>query len=667
MSRRLHPQDLPAGAAVRSRRARLARVLPALWLGLCAFAAQAAAPLMELTVGHSGTVRIEEEIATAAIGNPDIAQTLVIRPDTLLINAAATGATSLTLFGKSGYQYDYRLLVSHDLTLLRQHLKQLDPRIEVAPDPNGGAVVLSGTVASKAVALNAEAAAIRFFADTTVTLRSTPRTIRESVTTTAHSEPQATATAAQTTSSRTTTTIVNAADGDSTLEQSMTGRAEVRVINLLMTEEVLQPPAQRLQALLGQVDGRIRVEQVNEVFVLKGRVATPAALSRTLGIADRFVSLEARPDIRVFSDQGGVLAGDLDAERAQGVEPVDPTLAVQRLNSNSNRNTGNRNGGASSGLKQPLHEGKGNLAQNIARGDVITAANGRVMSLLQVDDQPRVEIQMRIVAVDRSRTDELGIDWRLDGNKITIGSLHGGVVDILPSPDDWRGSSNGDDVINTGSANLIGLLTPGSYAIQAFIRAIEDKGAATILSEPLLTAVSGESSSFLVGGSIPIPQQTTTGSQNLNPQTETNVVFLDYGLKLIVRPTVLENGKISVVLDQSISEPDYARQIKLLGEPVPAFTQRTVSTVTEAQDGETWAVAGLITEEVSKKLREVPFISKVPVLGALFRNKTDRDIRSELMITVTARRVGGTAGTAANDVAEPPAAALTVPQQDGAS
>lgn len=660
MLHHLHPQALSAGAAVRSRRVRLTRALPALWLGLCAFAAQAAAPLMELTVGHSGTVRIEEEIATAAIGNPDIAQTLVIRPDTLLINAAATGATSLTLFGKSGYQYDYRLLVSHDLTLLRQHLKQLDPRIEVAPDPNGGAVVLSGTVASKAVALNAEAAAIRFFADTTVTLRSTPRTIRESVTTTAHSEPQATATAAQTTSSRTTTTIVNAADGDSTLEQSMTGRAEVRVINLLMTEEVLQPPAQRLQALLGQVDGRIRVEQVNEVFVLKGRVATPAALSRTLGIADRFVSQEARPDIRVFSDQGGVLAGDLDAERAQGVEPVDPTLAVQRLNSNSNRNTGNRNGGASSGLKQPLHEGKGNLAQNIARGDVITAANGRIMSLLQVDDQPRVEIQMRIVAVDRSRTDELGIDWRLDGNRVSIGSLHGGVVEELPSP-------TTTEKINTGSANLIGFLYPGSYAIQAFIRAIEDKGAATILSEPLLTAVSGESSSFLVGGSIPIPQQTTTGSQNLNPQTETNVVFLDYGLKLIVRPTVLENGKISVVLDQSISEPDYARQIKLLGEPVPAFTQRTVSTVTEAQDGETWAVAGLITEEVSKKLREVPFISKVPVLGALFRNKTDRDIRSELMITVTARRVGGTAGSAANDVAEPPAAALTVPRQDGAS
>lgn len=596
---------------------------------------------MQITVGHSGTLILEEDIATAALGNPNIAQTVVVKPNTLLINASSTGATSLTLFGKSGHIYDYRLLVSHDLTLLRNHLKKLDNRINVETDPNGNAIVLTGVAASKAVIDSAEAAAIRFFAESDVTLHAKPREVRESLTTTERSTA-ATASAAppatQTYTSRTTTTVVDAKNGNTEIEQILTGKANVRVINLLMTAEALLPPAEQLQGLLRQIDLRITAEQVNEVFVLKGRVTTPAALSRSLAIADRFVSQESKLDINVISDQGGVLAGDLSEEFKQGVEPVDPALSVQQVGDRGSRGGGSqRGGGAAAGLKQPLHHGKGNLAQNISRGDVITAAGGRVMSLIQLDQQPRVEIQMRIVAVDRNKTDELGIDWRLDGKKIAIGSLTGGVVETLPSPSDLSG--NGDP-IDTGSANLIGFLFPGSYTIQAFLRAIEDKGAANTLSEPLLTAISGESSSFLVGGSIPIPSQTLSpGNATQNAVATTNVIYLDYGLKLIVRPTVLENGKIAIVLDQSITEPDYGKQIKLLGEPVPAFVQKTVSTVSEAADGETWAVAGLITEEVSKKLREVPFISKVPILGALFRNKTDKNSRTELMITVTARRV----------------------------
>ncbi len=633
--------------------------LLALLLGLAGIA-RAEPPLMEITLGHSRTIWIEEDIATAALGNPDIAEVVVVKPNTLLINGKASGATSLTLFGKSGHLYDYRLLVTRDLSLLRSHLRKLDDGIHVETDPNGDAVVLTGMVATKAIIDAAEAAAIRFFAETTAAVRLQPREVRESVISVPAGTPDAAAQPQP-------TVIPGARNGLATIEQTMAGNTQVRVINLLMTAEVLLPPAQQMERLLRQVDPRISVTQVNEVFVLKGRVATPAALSRALAMADRFVSQEASPDIRVFSDQGGVLAGDLTGQRDEGVEPVDPVLSVQQIGGTGARSgrtgarsggTGGRGGvgggGAAAGLRQPLHENKGNLAQNISRGDVVTAAAGLVMSLLQVDEQPRVEMQLRIVAVDRNRTDELGIDWRLDGNRISIGSLHGGVVSTLPAP-------TSSAPIDTGSANLIAAFFPGSYSIQAFLRAVEDKGAANTLSEPLLTAVSGESTSFLVGGSIPVPTQTLVpGTPTANPIGATNVLYLDYGLKLIVRPTVLENGKISIVLDQSISEPDYGRQIKLLGEPVPAFTQRTVSTVTEAEDGETWAVAGLITEEVSRKLRAVPFISRVPVLGALFRNKTDKDSRTELMITVTARRIGAAAQVTALRDAEAPQG-LTLP------
>lgn len=585
---------------------------------------------MQITVGHSGTLILEEDIATAALGNPNIAQTVVVKPNTLLINASSTGATSLTLFGKSGHIYDYRLLVSHDLSLLRGHLKKLDSRIQVETDPNGNAVVLSGIAKSKEIIERAVEAAIRFFGESSVTMSN-----------------QLTARALNDPTNLTTTHAKNST-GNVTTNSSASHRetlrsAETRIINLITTDEGMMPAAARMQNLLQTVDKRISVEQANNAFVLKGNVATPAALSRALAMADRFISQDLKIDINVISDQGGVLAGELSEERDEGIETVDPVLSVQRAGGSSGRGgSGGRSGGAGAGLRQPLHFDKGNLAQNISRGDVITAAGGRVMSLLQIDDQPRIEMQMRIVAVDRNKTDELGIDWRLDGSKVSIGSKTGGVVDVLPSPNSLI---NGTGTIDSGSANLVGFFFPGSYAIQAFLRAIEDKGAANTLSEPLLTAVSGESTSFLVGGSIPVPSQTLTpGNATSNAVATTNVVYLDYGLKLIVRPTVLENGKIAIVLDQSISEPDYGKQIKLLGEPIPAFIQKTVSTVTEAEDGETWAVAGLITEEVSKKLREVPFISKIPVLGALFRNKTDKNSRTELMITVTARRVGAKPG-----------------------
>lgn len=563
-------------------------------------------PLMEIQLGHSRTIWIEEDIATAALGNPAIAETVVIKPNTLLINGKSPGATSLTLFSKSGHHYDYRLLVVRDLSLLQNYLQKIDSGIHVSTDPNGDAVVLTGVVASKAIIDVAEIATIRFFAQ--------PAPAPAPVATTGQ---QATP----------PSSLVAPASNPVT--------SAIRVINLLMTAETLQPPFKQLESLLKQVDERIRVSQVQHVFVLKGKVATPAALSRALAIADRFVSQAASPDITVFSDQGGVLAGNLQTARDGGSDPVDPVLVVQQVGTGR---TGGQGGGTvpgagATGLTQPLHASKGNLAQNIARGDVITVANGRVMSMLQVDDQPRVELQMRIVAVDRNKTDELGIDWRLDGSKVTIGSLHGEVVESLPSPTTTL-------PVNVGSANLVAALFPGSYAIQAFLRAIEDKGAATTLSEPLLTAISGESTSFLVGGTIPIPAQTLApGTPTANPVVTTNVIYLSYGLKLIVRPTVLENGKISIVLDQSLSEPDYGKQIKLLGAPVPGFVQKTVSTVTEAEDGEMWAVAGLISEEVSEKLRAVPFISQVPVLGALFRSKTGKASRTELIITVTARRI----------------------------
>lgn len=422
----------------------------------------------------------------------------------------------------------------------------------------------------------------------------------------------------------------------------------------------------QLKTLLNQIEPNVTVDEIGEVVVLKGTVKTAAALNRVLTIADRFMSSSATPDFSVISDQGGVLAGNTD--ETEEVDPVRQNLALQILNVGGAKGGGQGGGarggrgGVAASLSQPLYPNKGNLAQNISRGDVVMVAQGKVMSLIKVESQPKVEIQMQIVAVDRNKTDELGWDWRLTSiiekgsstTGVSIGSLLGGVVPSIGSGigGTGTGDTGGTDV---GTSTIAGILTYANPAqgitlgLVNFLKLIEEKGAGATLSEPLITSLSGESASFLVGGSLPIPVQAiSAGSATQNAVVSTNVTFVQYGLSLIVRPTVLENGKISIVLDQSISEPDYTNAFTLLGAPIPSFKQKTISTLTESASGETWAVAGLLTEEDTKKLSEVPYFSQIPVLGNLFKKKNNKVSRNELFIVVNARRIDGVNNTTQN-------------------
>lgn len=275
--------------------------------------------LLEIQLGHSRTLTAREDVVTAAFGNPAIASSVVVKPNTLLINAKQPGSTSLTLFGRSGAVEQYRILVSHDLSMLRAHLAKLDRGIRVDTDPNGNGVILSGVVATKAMIGAAELAAQRFFAEADVTIKRTPNEILDSDALNAANQRQP----------GVGTDPGTRFEQEFTLQETLRSRPATRVINLLMTAESLLPPAMQLESLLKRVDQRIEVELVSDVFLLKGRVETPAALARALGIADRFVSQEVMTDIKVVSDYGGVLAGDLTEEFEEGVDVVDPNLIVQ--------------------------------------------------------------------------------------------------------------------------------------------------------------------------------------------------------------------------------------------------------------------------------------------------------------------------------------------------
>ena len=667
---------------------------------------------IEVIKNNSKTVAVPEKIKTMIIGNPAIARVVVLNPETLLINGTTFGNTSLSLIGKSGEQYEYKIHVTHDLSLLREHLKKIDSRIDAKTDLNSDAIILTGVAANVSLVNAAEESAYRFFGDSEnsitissdetgnqfnrfqnqslkylkeandylskidddfdgsigdVVAQNRSNKINEKKANIARQNAIAAA------------SIERARNPDRSISSSKTGQtktltSQIRIINLILSETALMPPAQRLETLLAQIDKRITVEEVNGVMMLKGQVKTPAALARVLSTADRFVAGgNILPDFSVVSDQGGVLAGNTDEEEI--ANPVLPGGAGGQGNRGRGRGNGAGagaggvgggvgGGGAAGGRGNSggaigtqnvtaltLGNAKGNLAQNIARGDVVMAANGRVMSTIRVDSNPRIEIQMRIVGVDRNKTEEFGIDWSLATNStkngkstsVRLTSLFGQNKLSLPGLIDANTGENLESALNSFRISHFDPLKGFGINLSTFIRWIQSNGSGQTLTEPLLTALSGESATFNVGGTIPVlTQDTTTFANNgVTQNTQQTLTFLQYGLGIVVRPTILENGKISIVLDQTLSEPDYTVAAPVSNSSsIPGFKTRTVNTITETSDGETWAVAGLLNEEDTKKVDSIPYLSNLPVIGWLFKKEEKGKSRRELLLVVTARLVG---------------------------
>ncbi len=613
---------------------------------------------LRIVRGHSRILNTSGPVATIAVGNPGIVRATAVKNTAILINAGNPGSTSLTLILKNGAIVPYRIIVTHDVTHLARHLQQLDPRIRVESDPNADAIILTGIVRNKSVVERAFEAATRYFGQSEITISTNPRENRERPAQRGTSAPPGSASAPISGPEGTAAgEPVSGAEGErSRISEELTSGA-TRVINLLVTEDALRTAAERLQDILRRVDPKITAEEVNGVFVLRGKVATPTALSRALALADRFVRAEGNPDFAVISDRGGVLAGNLTAE--EEFEPVVDPLSLPSLGGVGGRSVASRTGtgssrrGGSLALPVDISPAKGNLGQNVSRADVVMIAGGRVMSLLEVAHQPRVEIKMSIVAVDRNRTEELGINWRIDGSRVSVSTAGNRLFTPPNNP------TTSLPPVPLGGLNAVAKLVGGTTTVQVFLQALEQTGAAQSVSEPILSAVSGEATSFLVGGNIPLPVETVVpGTPTQNALVLNNVEFIEFGLRIVARPTVLEDGRISIVLDQMFTEPDNSRAIIIDGVVVPGFKQRSVRTLTESSDGETWAVAGLVSDTDTQSTSAVPWISRVPVLGVLFRSKSDEKVRTELIVTVTARKVpeGGFAAmapTAASDASQP--------------
>ncbi len=258
-----------------------------------------------------------------------------------------------------------------------------------------------------------------------------------------------------------------------------------------------------------------------------------------------------------------------------------------------------------------------------------------VISRLKIATPLQVNLQVRIAEVSRSLVKSLSVNIAsfdpTSGTKFVIGQGSGkfpqyvpggplgigqeaseGITNVIPS-------TNGTTLGLTGKVlglDLLGALDAG-----------ETVGLVSTLAQPNLTALSGETADFLAGGEYPIPISQALGT--------TSIEYKKYGISLSYTPTVLTNGRISMRVRPEVSELSSEGSVTLNGYEVPALTVRRTETTIELGSGQSFMIAGLLSNNTANTIQKMPGAGDLPILGSLFRSTGYRRGETELVIIVT--------------------------------
>ncbi|KVC99132.1 secretin [Burkholderia ubonensis] len=252
---------------------------------------------------------------------------------------------------------------------------------------------------------------------------------------------------------------------------------------------------------------------------------------------------------------------------------------------------------------------------NGANGD--SKSGGTVLNMLTVTAPQQVMLEVKVAEVSKTLINQLGSAFNIQGG---FGSWSGALVSNL-----LAGVASG---IVANKAN--------NRPFRVAVDAQNTDDLVKILAEPNLVTISGQEATFLAGGKIfiPVPQSNTGGGTTITLQEE------EFGVALRFLPTVLSNGSISLKVAPEVSELSQTgvtlTATNVAGASIlPLITTRRASTTVQMADGETFAIGGLIKNNVTGALKAVPGIGEIPVLGALARSTSFQQDRTELIFIVT--------------------------------
>jgi pilus assembly protein CpaC len=223
-------------------------------------------------------------------------------------------------------------------------------------------------------------------------------------------------------------------------------------------------------------------------------------------------------------------------------------------------------------------------------GEIYTPPGQPPINNTTIDGSQQINIRVRFAEVSRNELQALGFTWKIFAGTGSLGL--GNKVDI--------------DVI---------------------VEALRRNGVLTILAEPNLTAVTGQTASFLAGGEVPVPIAQPGGVMH--------VEYKPFGVSLEFMPTIVRTNRIGLHVRPQVSTLAHVGEVKINGIDLPSFMVRRADTTVEVASGQTFAIAGLFQRQLTEDLDKFPLLGEVPVLGAIFTSERFRRNETELVILIT--------------------------------
>jgi pilus assembly protein CpaC len=253
----------------------------------------------------------------------------------------------------------------------------------------------------------------------------------------------------------------------------------------------------------------------------------------------------------------------------------------------------------------------------------------KVINMLQLpsgQESQQVMLQVRFAEVNRRAITELGVNFVVNRPDYLGRSTTQQFA--APTIDNQQGE---DKTVFSDFLNLFFFNRQEGWG--AIVKALQSKGFFQSLAEPNLIAYNNQEASFLAGGEIPVPVVQGAGANSA-----VTVIWKEFGIKLAFTPTIA-GDVIRLKVTPEVSTLDFSNGITLQGFRVPALSTRKASTSVELRDGQSFAIAGLLDNLTQEDSAAIPILSKLPIIGNLFKSKADRAERTELMVLITPRLV----------------------------
>ena len=263
----------------------------------------------------------------------------------------------------------------------------------------------------------------------------------------------------------------------------------------------------------------------------------------------------------------------------------------------------------------------------------IASTLGKAVNLLYVDvpqAEAQILLKVKFASVDRSFSKQMGVNLFSTGAANTIGSVRTGAVQSAYDSESRTRASIAATATLSDALNVF-LFRP-DLNLGATIKLLESRGLLEVLAEPNVLAQNGKEASFVAGGEFPYPvvQGSTGGGA-----AAVTIQFREFGVRLNFVPTITPRGSISLRVAPEVSALDFTHGLTVNGFSVPAITLRKLDTEVELNEGQSFAIGGLLDNRVTDTFDKVPFLGDLPILGKFFQSRSHDKENTELLVIVT--------------------------------